>query len=334
MNNKVSIIMPVLNGERYIDEALESIVAQTYKNFEVIVVDDGSTDSTGEHIRAFMDKMDIKIVSHAERQGIAVSVNDGIRHASGHSITFLDHDDAWFPNMLETQVMYLEQHPDVGMVHSDFQTINPDGEVLEESVARCRGRLRPSGTVFNELFMDSFIVATSVLIRKECFDRLGSFHEKLVWGDYHMWLRIAHDYKIDYVPQVLVKYRQHVGQSTRSLPVVDPDQEPVAIAAIKDILKLYPDVRNQLGETTIRHRMASMYFGSAYYWFDLGMFGNVRICLSKAIGLWPTNIRYYLMYAATLCKPSFVTVVRKRFHRVRSLFSLQDSVQWQSGRVQ
>jgi glycosyltransferase involved in cell wall biosynthesis len=326
--------MPVLNGERYIDEALESILAQTYKNFEVIVVDDGSIDSTGDHVRAFMDRMDVKIVRHPERKGIAISVNDGIRHASGHSITFLDHDDAWFPHMLKTQVTYLEQHPDVGMVHSDFQTIDPAGNVIEESVARCRDRRRPSGSVFQELFMDSFIVATSVLIRKECFDRLGSFDDKLLWGDYHMWLRIARHYKIDYVPQVLVKYRQHLSQSTRSLPVVDPDQEPVAIAAIKDILKLYPEVRKELGEDAIRRRMASMYFGSAYYWFDLGMFSNVRICLSKAIGLWPTNLRYYLIYATSLLKPSYVTLARDTFHRARSVFSSQDSAQWLSGRAQ
>ena len=88
--------------------------------------------------------------------------------------------------MLETQVAYLEQFPDVGMVHSDFQTIDPQGNVVEESVAQCRDRKRPSGHVFHELFMDSFIVAISVLVRKECFDTTWSL------GRTHALGRLSH----------------------------------------------------------------------------------------------------------------------------------------------
>lgn len=321
MKHKISIIMSVLDGERYIDEAIESILAQTYKDYELIVINDGSTDSTSDRLSAFMGKLDMKVIHHPVQRGIAVSINDGLRRASGDSITFLDHDDVWFPHMLETQVSYLEQFPEVGMVHADFQTIDSEGNVIEESVALCRGRQRPSGHVFQELFMDSFIVATSVLIRKECFDRLGGFDEGLLWGDYHMWLRIARNYRIDYVPKVLAKYRQHTGQHTRSLPTLRLDQDPVAISALKKILELYPEARAELGENKIRRRMAALYFGGAYYWFEHRSFRNVRIYLARAIRLWPWKPRYYALYMASLLAPAHAMAAREFWRRCRALFS-------------
>ena len=333
MKHKVSIVMPVLNGERYIGEALQSIAAQTYKDYELILVNDGSTDKTVRVAEAFMDRMDIKVVQHPARKGIAASVNDGLRAATGEYITFLDHDDLWLSDMLATQIKHLEQNPDVGMVHADFQTIDPDGRIIEESVAKCRDRRRPSGHVFRDLFLDSFICANSVLIRKECFDRLGGYDEGLLWGDYHMWLRIARHYKIDYIPKVLAQYRQHFTQGTRSVPVLRADEDPIALSAVKSIVALYPEVRKELGERTIRRRMAAVYFGGAYYWFEYGAFANARIHLAKAISLWPSNLRYYLMYMATLLKPGQAEALRRAWHRVQAAFSPRKkrTEQWQVG---
>jgi glycosyltransferase involved in cell wall biosynthesis len=327
--HKVSIIMPVLNGERYIAESVESILAQTYKNYELIVINDGSTDSTAERLQSFAGKLDLKVIRHETRQGVVTSMNDGLRAASGDYIAFLDHDDAWFPNMLETEAGYLDQVPEASMVHSDFQTIDSLGNVIEESVARCRERKRPTGSVFRELFLDSFIVGNSVLIRKQCFEKLGDFDRGLIWGDYHMWLRVARHYRVDYIPKVLVKYRQHSGQETRTLPA-RLDKDPVAITALKKILEAYPEVRQEIGEKTIRHRMASIYFGGAYYWFEHRAYRNVRMYLAKAIPLWPGNSRYYLMYAASLLTPSVAEALRGTLHRSRSMFSSgpRHSGQW------
>src|SRR5688500_15379333 len=125
MRPKVSVIMPVLNGKRYIDEAIESIIAQTYSHCELVLVDDGSTDGTYEHVKHYMARLAIRYVRHESPRGIAASMNAGVRNATGDMISFLDHDDTWLPDFLETQVTYLEQHPDVGMVHSDFRTIDP-----------------------------------------------------------------------------------------------------------------------------------------------------------------------------------------------------------------
>src|SRR5690349_21371928 len=99
---RVSIVMPVLNGERYLGEAVDSILAQTYGNYELVAVDDGSTDRTRELLTEYGKRLRLCYVPHASCQGISKSVNDGIRHARGEYITFLDHDDVWFPNLLET----------------------------------------------------------------------------------------------------------------------------------------------------------------------------------------------------------------------------------------
>ena len=300
MNPKVSVVMAVLNGERFIGEAIDSVVAQTYKKCELVVVDDGSTDGTRACVDRYRDRIDIRYVRHPSPKGIATSMNDGVRNATGEMISFLDHDDSWFPSFVETQVRHLLRHPDVGMVHSDFQTIDTEGNVIEESVAACRGRRRPSGHVFLQLFMDSFIVGNSVLIRRECFDRLGYFDESLRWGDYHMWLRIARHYKVDYVDQVLTRYRQHPTQSTRSTSSQRPDEPPVGLRVIEKILDTYPEAQAELGDNLIRRRRSSFYFDLAYGWYTKGELASARVCLKRALSLWPWNRRYVMFYAALL----------------------------------
>jgi glycosyltransferase involved in cell wall biosynthesis len=311
MKPKVSVIMAVLNGECFIDEAIQSIVDQTYKNVELVVVDDGSTDRTRDRVDAFRDRLEIQYVRHETPRGIAPSMNDGVRHATGELITFLDHDDAWVPDFLQTQTSYLDEHPDVGMVHCDFQTIDPQGAVIQGSIAAWRGRSRPSGSVFPQLFMDSFVVGNSVLIRRECFARLGLFDESLRWGDYLMWMRIARHYRVDYVDRVLTKYRQHPTQSTRNLIADPPDAPPAALKAIERVLELYPEIRAELGERTVRHRIASFYFDRAYCWYVAGQPGSARVCLWRALRLWPTNARYLTLYMATLLRPSQVQKARR-----------------------
>lgn len=316
MSQKVSIIMPVLNGEKYIGEALESIAAQTYTDFELIVINDGSTDGTCDQLARFADRIDLKCIHHAKPQGIARSVNDGIRHASGQFIAFLDHDDLWFPEFLETQMAHLERHTDVGMVHSDFQTVDFEGNVLESSVATCRGRTRVSGHVFAALFMDSFIVGNSVVIRKECFDRLGTFDETLRIGDYHMWLRIARHYKVDYTPKVLTRYRQHQAQDSRTFSV---DAIPPGLMALESVLALYPEVRQELGPRAIWRRMASLYVDMAYPSLSKGQGRTARVFLAKAIRLQPLNPRLYAVFAASYLGPSQVAAAKKMWRLLERL---------------
>ena len=314
MEPRVSIVMPVLNGKRFIAEAIASIVAQTYRNYELVLVDDGSTDGTHDEVERFLPHLTLTYVCHTENQGIARSVNDGISKSSGELIAFLDHDDSWLPNFLETQIGYLQQHPDVGMVHSDFQTTDVDGNVLEASVFRCRNLTAPTGYIFPRLFMSNGICANTVLIRRECLTRFGGFDQRLHWGDYHLWLRIARHYKIGFVPQVLTRYRQHAMQSTQECPM----EEPVGLQAVRYILDEYPEIFKELGRSTVRRRMASFYFDSAYIWLAKGAPERARAALRKAIRLWPLEARYYLLFLASMLRSSDLLALRTRWSRFRA----------------
>ena len=317
MTPKISIIMPVLNGERYVADAIESVCRQTYPAYELLVIDDGSTDRTREIVRGFAARLDLKYVHHETNQGITRSINDGLRRASGDYVTFLDHDDLWLPDFLETQLRHLTEHPDVGMVHSDIQTIDADGKVIEHSVTRERKRIRPSGFVFRHLFNQSMICGNSVMVRKECFERLGLWDESLRWADYHMWLRISRHYKIDYVPRVLTAYRQHSSQTTRSDSIEPAAEAPVAVQAIEKLLKDYPEIRDELGERVIRRRMASFYFDLAGDSFSKGERRRARWYAQRAVRMWPTNPRYLALYAATLLGISPARAAREAWRRLR-----------------
>ena len=318
---KVSIIMPVLNGERYIGQAIASIVEQTFRNYELIVVDDGSTDGTAQCVQRFANKLELKYIRHTQNQGIGRSVNDGIRHAAGEFIAFLDHDDIWLPVFLETQLAYLRQHPEVAMVHSDFQTVDGEGNILEDSVSSARGRIEPSGHIFRELFLHSLVCGNTVLIRKECFEQLGTFDENLRYGDYHMWMRIGRHHRIDYTPKVLTQYRQHRTQQTRSSPLPGPAEDSVELQAIKSIITAYPEIRQELGAKTVDRRISTLYFKMAFASFESNSFGNARAFLLPAIKLWPTNVRYLLLLAATLLPPSYAKALGQAKRQIRVMFS-------------
>jgi glycosyltransferase involved in cell wall biosynthesis len=317
----VSVIMPVLNGQKYIAEAIQSISAQTYRNIELVVVDDGSTDGTAEIVHSFSPRLRIEYVRHEECRGIARSMNDGIRHAHGALIAFLDHDDAWMPTFLETQLAHLKEHPEAGMVHCDVQTMDAAGNVIEPSVAECRNRgIEPSGYIFPHLFLRSLICGNSVLIRRECFERLGLFDESLRWGDYHMWLRISRHYPIHYVPKTLAKYRQHGSQSTRVTAACRPDQDSVGLMVIKKILAEFPEARKELGTGTIQRRIAALYFDMGYAWWRQGDARNARACVSRAIRYHPLRARHYVQYAATLLPLAKVLELREQWRKLRGLF--------------
>lgn len=123
----VSVIIPAYNGASYIGEAIDSVLAQTYNNYEIIVVDDGSTDNTSQIVRAYGDRVHY---IYQENQGVAVSRNQGIRASQGEYIAFLDQDDLFFPNKLFEQLFCFELHPEAGIIHSGWQRINYCGEIL------------------------------------------------------------------------------------------------------------------------------------------------------------------------------------------------------------
>ena len=160
------------------------------------------------------------------------------------------------------------------------------------------------------------------MIRRACLERTGGFDERLRWGDYHLWMRLSRHYQIVFTPQVLTRYRQHPTQSTRSDPVREADQEPVGLQALQYILEEFPEIRSELGEKTIRRRMAALYFEFASTWFLRGEPQHARRSLAKAIRLAPFTARYHLLYAASLLRPSQAMAFRSGLRRLRRLASI------------
>ena len=151
---KVSVIIPAYNSSGFIEDALESVFKQTYRNYEVIVVDDGSTDKSAEIIGSFSDKRIIYI--YQENHGVSVARNKGILESKGEYIAFLDSDDLWLPEKLEKQVAILNNNKNTGLVYTDFDVIH-EGESSYWQLSE-DSKVFYKGNVFNKLFMKNLLL--------------------------------------------------------------------------------------------------------------------------------------------------------------------------------
>ncbi|MFC1511428.1 glycosyltransferase family 2 protein [Candidatus Margulisiibacteriota bacterium] len=178
---EVSVIIPAYNYADFTVQAVESVLAQTYKNFELIVVDDGSTDGTGDALKRFGDRIRYM---YKQNGGVSSARNLGIRLAKGKYIAFLDCDDLWLPNKLEESLKGFGDK-EVGLVHTDTYHMDAQGQDL--FVQKSPGF---SGMVAERLLISGFISNPTVMVEKKCFDSVGLFDKKLFYADYDKCLFI------------------------------------------------------------------------------------------------------------------------------------------------
>lgn len=197
---RVSVIIPTYNYGRYIEKAIDSVLAQTYQDFEIIVVDDGSTDNTRTIIvTKYRDK--VKYI-YQENKGASAARNQGLREASGDFIVFLDADDWFAPENLEYKTNILENDADVGWVYSDWYYVDEKGHLVDKASDRFSFNTRQlEGDISSELFSTgNYITMDSVLMRKTCIDKVGVFDESLpALQDYDLWLRIALSFPVKFI---------------------------------------------------------------------------------------------------------------------------------------
>jgi len=203
----VSVIIPTYNRAHFLGETIQSVLNQTYKDFEIVIVDDGSTDKTEELVKSFSDGR-LRYIKLGKNTGSSAAPrNAGLKAASGKYIALLDSDDAWLPNKLKLEVEFLDTHPSVSMVCSNYTYFGSRGRPKKTGF---EGVPLASGYGLKELFFHNPISASAVLIKKSCFEKVGDFDESLVQcGDVDMWLRIAAHFEIDYINTPLSKYRFH-----------------------------------------------------------------------------------------------------------------------------
>ncbi len=206
----VSVIIPTYDRAHYLGTAIESILAQTFREFELIVVDDGSTDDTRTLLDSINDRRLIRLFR--EHRGISAAMNSGIEAARGDYVARLDSDDVWMPEMLEVGVEILDSRPEVGLVYGKGQQMDQNGN-LQPNV---RGNLPWfwRETLKSMLYGD-FTCNIAILARRECFDRAGVYDESMRTSeDWDMWLRVARHYEFAFVDQVLARFRVHGGNTT------------------------------------------------------------------------------------------------------------------------
>ena len=205
MNPLISVIIPTYNHGQFIQEAIESVFAQTYKTLEVIVVDDGSTDNTREILKKY--ECGITYIFQ-NNEGVSSARNHGLSIAKGELIAFLDSDDVWLPEKLESQFKIMQSEHSIGLVGCGAYIMDYLGNVEQERLAK---NFKSYEEFLQQLSIRNiFRNPSCALVKMECFSRVGFFNEKLQFGeDWDMWLRIAKLYKVGFVERPLMKFRGH-----------------------------------------------------------------------------------------------------------------------------
>lgn len=207
----VSINLCCYNSEKYLRETLESIVNQSFNDWELVVVNDGSADTTESIIFEYRDKGYPIVYKYQENQGLGAARNEAIRQSNGEYIAFVDHDDLWLPKKLEKQIELFNQNDKLGLVYCDTMFFNEKGDLFN-IYAKDKP---PRGMAFSQLLRKYVLSLETVLIRKKVLESTGVFEPKMTMAEeYDLFLRIAYKYPIDYVDEVLAKYRIHYNNYT------------------------------------------------------------------------------------------------------------------------
>lgn len=208
----VTVCICSYNHARYLPQTIDSVLTQTYQDFELIIVDDGSKDNSHEVLSAYQERYPDKIryVWHADHanRGISVSCNLAVSLARGRLFTWLGSDDYWFPEKLAKQVSFFEQYPEVGMLHTSALTLDANGTLFP--VSNVHDAIDPQPLA--AMVISNPVVASTAMMPTRLFAELGAFDENLVFSDWELWIRIAARYPIGFLAEPSCAYRVH-GQN-------------------------------------------------------------------------------------------------------------------------
>lgn len=285
---KVSVIIPTRNRRVLLTSAINSVMVQTFQDFEIIVVDDGSEDNTREIVEE-MESKKIRYISHEIQKGEAASRNTGIMNATGDFIAFLDDDDEWLPEKLSLQIELLEKREEnVGAIYTGYLFIN-----MENKRVFCQKRAEVRGDISKDLLCDNVIgTPSSVLLRKQVINRIGLFDEKLpYYVDYDFFIRISKHFHFEYINRPLVKY--HVHQEMLS-------KDPYIM--LQGLEKLLEKYSNNKGD-----KVSNRFIGKQYTKIGKIFYNNENYCHSrktfKKSILWnPFQYKGYLFLLSSFVK--------------------------------
>lgn len=288
---KVSVVIPTYNYAHFLPEAVQSVLAQTFPNFELIIVDDGSTDNTPEVAKRFLGDPRVRYVRQ-ENRGLSAARNTGIREARGKYVAFLDPDDLWLPEKLEKQVALVEKDVDIALAYCTVEFMDTDGAPLPHVAWP-----HPPGAGVKELLYMNWVVGSgsSVLVRKAVFEEAGLFNESLRGlEDIDMWLRILHGREWACEEQPLARIRRH-GKSMQSGKAMNlRKREAEYLRHLGKALEMFPDLR-RFRKEALHHIYEGMLYTSFVY------------------GKKKDMLRYYIRAGAF--RPSFLVTAPARYLR-------------------
>ena len=206
----VSVVIPVFNSEQYITECIDSVLGQSFQDFEIIIINDGSTDNTVDIVSKYKNDQ-IKLF-HQKNSGSAAARNFGVEQASGNWIAFIDADDIWLPDKLKKQLDHCSDH---AWSHTDLYF---HGDIYPKYTKTTKFTSKHSGLILKNLLVENSIGTSSVIIKKEIFQETGGFNTELrALQDWDLWLRIAEKHPVCYFDEPLVYYRVHSSSVSRNV---------------------------------------------------------------------------------------------------------------------
>ncbi len=282
----VSVIIPTFNCEDYIEEAIDSVLNQTYRKIEIIVVNDGSTDDTQEVLKKYGHKI---ILINQTNAGAPFARNRGLEIARGKYITFLDSDDIWQKSKIEKQVYYLERNKNVGLVYCDWDMLIKDntGKFIhqDQSPAHSYVKYNTSGWIYNQLLFDSTLNTSCVMIRDSIIKKVGKFNTKYLSGqDYDYWFRISRLTQVYKLDEKLASYRQHENNMTQKYRDIDY-RTLIIESSIQKWGLVGPDGK-KTKKVDLYRRLSEL---SWEYTYNQFWYGNFKIALKSIL----KSIKYY-----------------------------------------
>jgi len=263
MKPKVSINLCCYNGENYVREALKGIVGQTYKDWELVFINDGSTDATESVVFKFKEQGYPIIYHYQENKGLGASRNEALRHSQGEYIAFLDHDDVWFPRKLEKQVSVIESNPDIDFIYTNcYKKMGNSNKKFLEFKKR-----QPEGHVFRSFLQYYPVVLATSMVRAKVLQELDPlFDDKLgLCEEYDVFMRILYKSKAAYIEEPLAIYRVHQEMSSIKFIENYPKEHEHVIEKLKQMEPLLEEkfkselgfLRAKIGYWHARAKMAS-----------------------------------------------------------------------------
>lgn len=227
VDSKISVIMPCYNHAKYVDAAIQSVLNQTYRNIEVLLIDNVSTDGTKEIIAGFARKdKRVRPIFHKKNIGYEGSINEGFAKARGAYIALTSSDDIWYPEKLAVQMQALNANPDYDIVHAGARLIDGEGRPRGKNIAEFYrvGQAELSGDVFYAMTRRNICCTSTVVFKKKCLKTGGQFDLALKYAhDWWFYIQLAKKHKFLYVDKVLADYRIHSTNLTRNRAIVYGD---------------------------------------------------------------------------------------------------------------